>query len=245
MNLNTAQSISDTRGKDRTEMLFKSLELVSDQASLSENKLTDDQKKEYIKLVNALKFGVAVAMPILCIAQKCNVITCPFHTNKNWPLGKPCPIESRLIVEWFDDYFKTYDLDMEDRAERTLVNSLVEYDILTYRINIMLSADPEASSLLKTDISQTGQTVNETTNIHPLLELRSKIDKDRNKTLQSLVKTPEAKVRKSAALKEKTTVINPMIAAKSLIKEAKTNLSFVSKDPVSDEMNIDAEFTEL
>jgi hypothetical protein len=95
-------------------------------------------------------------------------------------------------------------VDPESPSEMTLINKLVECDLLDYRANIGLSGgnDPESATILKTNVVDNGKTTSETTNIHPLLEVKTRLHKDRMLILESFAVTRKEKYKKAAALKK-------------------------------------------
>ncbi len=114
-----------------------------------------------------------------------------------------CPIEMNLIVGWTKNYIDDLGVDVESRTEMILVNKLVECDIIDYRANIGFSVEEDAWKLMKTDIVDDGKKTTEITNIHPLIDIKEKIQRVRQQVLESLAATRKEKYKRAAALKRR------------------------------------------
>jgi hypothetical protein len=98
-------------------------------------------------------------------------------------------------------YVDDLKVDPESRTEMILVNQLVECDIIDYRANVALSTDKEAWGLLKIDTTTLGEgVVNETTNPHPILEIKERTQSRRLKVLEALSATRKERTKRAAAL---------------------------------------------
>ena len=98
--------------------------------------------------------------------------------------------------------------------------------------------DEDAWSLLKVDTSTDGERVTEITSIHPLLEVKEKINRIRQQVLESLTATPKEKYKKAAALKRRDdeTVGDHCVKLKKAIGAIETK-----KGTSVDEIKADAE----
>jgi hypothetical protein len=113
-----------------------------------------------------------------------------------------CPVETQLVKEWMKDYMTELDVDPECRSDMILINKLVELDILDYRTSLGFSGsyDEEAITVLKTTIIDNGQSTTEQVSVHPLLDAKEKIQRMRERILESLTATRREKYKKAAAL---------------------------------------------
>ena len=176
--------------------------LKQDLADYSNVAMTPEQAVRFRNTVIRMKHGVSAAIPMYCTGTKCNNKLCVFHDTGKYPIGQPCLYETRLIQSLMKSYIEDLGVDPDSMSEMSLVNKLVECDLIDYRANIGLSGthDPEAATLLKTDIFDDGQKTSETTKIHPLLEVKDKNHRIRDQILNSLAATRREKYKRAAAL---------------------------------------------
>ena len=181
--------------------------LQKDLSDYSDVYLTPEQALKFKNTVIRIKHGVSAAIPMLCSAERCFNKLCPFHESKQYPLlGKQCILEVRLVQSLTRDYMEDLNVDPDSISEMTLVNKLVECDLIDFRANLGLSGsndrDQDASTLLSTTVIEGEHGVTETTVLHPLLEAKRKAHKDREKILEAMVGTRREKYKKMAALKK-------------------------------------------
>lgn len=190
-------------GKITRSNFFDFLELpVGTQKDIQ---LTPDEAMRFRNHIVRMKIGTSAAVPMLCSGPKCPARhICPFTESKNWPLTLPCVVERELINTWTRTYIEELGIDPESSTSMVLINKLVECDIIDYRANIGLSGarDPEAMTLLKTTIIDTGNSISETVAVHPILEVKEKTHRMRQQILEALAATPREKYKRAAALKK-------------------------------------------
>jgi hypothetical protein len=192
---------TDLLGNVTETDFFKFLKLPSEHYADLEKTMTPEQALKFRNHIVRMKVGTSAIIPMLCGGPNCPVKHCPFHEGKNWPLSAQCPIESNLVSVWMKNYVDDLEVDPESRTELILVNQLVECDIIDYRANVALSVDEEAWSLLKIDVTTIADGVtNETTNPHPILEIKEKIQNRRLRVLESLSATRRERIKRAAAL---------------------------------------------
>jgi hypothetical protein len=182
---------------------FKFLELPAEHNADLAKVMTPAQALKFRNHVVRMKIGTSAMIPMLCGGPKCPVKQCPFHDNKNWPLAKPCPVEATLVAAWTQSYVEDIGVQPEERTEMILINKLVECDMIDYRANIGLSKDEDGWSLIKTDIIDNGQSQQEVSTLHPLLEAKSKAHSERMRVLESFSVTRKEKAKKAAMLKQR------------------------------------------
>lgn len=178
--------------------------LATDLSDYSHVKMTPKQAIRFKNSCIRMTHGMSAAIPMLCIGQRCPNKLCVFHETKTWPLGLQCLYEARMIQYLFQSYMEDLGIDPESPTEMTLVNELVEADILTYRANLGLSGsvDEEAVTLLKTSVIEKGEHMAETTVVHPILEVKERCTRTRMRVLEALAATRREKYKKAAALKK-------------------------------------------
>jgi len=178
--------------------------LGTDLSDYSHTTMTPDQALKFKNTIVRMKHGVSAAIPMICGGQKCPNKLCPFHDNKNWPLGKQCLVETRMVQSLTKSYMEDLAVDPESPTEMVLINKLVECDLIDFRANLGLSggADEEAATLLSTSVVDNGKTMSESVALHPLLEAKSRAHKERMQILDSMATTRREKYKKAAALKK-------------------------------------------
>lgn len=178
--------------------------LGMDLTDYSDVKMTAEQALSFKNQVVRITHGVSAAIPLQCYGPSCINKMCTFHKEQNYPLGRQCLFEVRLIQSWTKGYMEDIGVDPENLSEMTLINKLVESDIIDYRANLGLSGatDEEAGSLLKTSVMESENGSSETVNLHPLLEAKDRANTMRIKILEALAATRREKYKKAAALKK-------------------------------------------
>jgi len=190
----------DFQGNISETDFFKFLNTPAEQFLNLEKTMTPTQALKFRNHIVKMRVGTSAAMPMLCGGNKCPIKTCPFHDGGGYPIAEPCPIEGNLIATWTRSYIEDLGVNVESRTEMILVNKLVECDIIDYRANVGLSTDEEAWTLLKIDITNNGKSITETTNAHPLLEVKERAQRARHQVLESLAATRKEKYKRAAAL---------------------------------------------
>lgn len=229
--------------------------LNTDLSDYSNVKLTPEQAVKFKNQVIRMVHGTAAAIPRICTGASCPDKICPFHEEKNWPLAKPCLIETRMVQMLMQGYMEELCVEPEHLSEMTLINKLVECDMIDYRVNIGLSGgkDPEAASLLSVTVIDNGKTMCEQVSLHPLLEAKDKAAKQKMAILEAFASTRKEKYKKAAALKkhEGTDASNflsdlkEMFSTPTASKNA-TSLDKIREDAekVSKDLILDADWSE-
>jgi hypothetical protein len=231
---------------------FKFLE--EDLANYDDVMLTPKQARSLRVYVTRASYGVSAMMPLLCTGKKCSNKTCPFREEGNFPLGRPCIIEARMIQVLTHGYMTEFAIEPEHLSEMALVNKLVECDLMDYRANLGLAGgrDEEATSLLSITKVKNDRGEFETVNIHPLVEIKDKIAKTRNMILEAFVGTRKEKYKKAAMLKKTEdsdasnflSDLKDMFSAPSASKSA-TSLDKIREDAekVSKDLIVEADWS--
>jgi hypothetical protein len=166
--------------------------------------MTPEEALAFKNTVVRMTYGTTAAIPLYCYGVNCLNKTCPFHKMGRYPLGKQCYVEVEMIKLFTINYIEELGVDVDSMTEMSLINKLVELELIDFRANLGLSGstDQEAGSLLKKNITETDQMTSETLVIHPLLDAKDKIQRQRNQILDSFVATRREKYKKAAALKK-------------------------------------------
>jgi hypothetical protein len=229
--------------------------LNTDLSDYSHVKLTPEQAIKFRNQVIRMVHGTAAAIPMICMGESCPNKICPFRDEKNFPLTLQCPIEVRMVQMLTQGYMEELGVEPENLTEMTLINKIVECDLIDYRVNIGLSGgkDPEAASLLSVTVMDNGKTLTESISIHPLLEAKDKASKIKMNILESFTATRREKYKKAAALKKSEGTdastflsdLKDMFSKPSASKNA-TSLDKIKEDAekVSKDLIFDADWSE-
>ena len=170
----------------------------------SDIQLTAEEAISFKNSVIKMSYATSAAVPLRCYGSSCINKSCVFHKYGKYPLTKGCLYEVRMIEILTKSYIDDLNIDPEVRSEMVLVNELVTLEILDYRANLGLSGgtDQEAGSLLKTSITETDKATSETVNIHPLIDVKTRISASRSRILDLFAATRREKYKRAAALKK-------------------------------------------
>lgn len=245
LNLNGTQT--DIVGKVSETDFFSFLNLPKEVMEKLDKSMSPEQALKFRGHVARMKIGISAAIPMICAGGiKCPNKQCPLNESKLWPLAESCPVESILIAEWTKGYIDDLTIDPNCRTEMVLINKLVECDIIDYRANIGFATQEDAWTLLKVDTVSDGERTTEMTNVHPLIEIKEKVHRIRDRVLESLAATRKERYKRAAALKqrENESIGDYMANLKQAIQAAKaknvTNISLEDlKKDVQDEQVID------
>lgn len=161
----------------------------------------------------SMKHGTYAAVPLICQGhEKCPIIHhCWFAkrhrtgeidvVNSKFPMLQPCPVESSVIQLKVQQYVSQFVGDLNISVTPTtlaLITKLAEIDIYEIRCDMILSGgdvNGEGTNLLV----KTVEAINENTGDvihgvkeHPILAVKDRLQKQRDKLLSQLVATPEA-----------------------------------------------------
>lgn len=186
---------------------------------------TPEEALSFKNTVVRMTYGMSAAIPLHCYGKTCINKICPLHKSQKYPIGQPCLFETRLIQTLTMKYVEEFEVDPESISEMTLVNTLVECDIIDLRANIGLSGarNQEDGTLLLATISESDSGVHkEEINIHPLLDAKDRASAKKIKILDSFVATRREKYKKASATgtSEETDSSKRMAEQKRLSLEA-------------------------
>jgi len=185
---------------------FDFLELP--EGDYSHIELTAEQATALKNTCLRFKFGTSAAIPLRCLGPKCVYKNCPFGIGekKNYPLAQSCPIETRFVQAKTKSYVEDLQADPESAIEMSMVNRLVELDIMELRANAALSMAEEAQALYTkvetTSVEGNKEYTSEAYIVHPIIEIKDRHHKQRMQILESLAATRREQYKKAAALKK-------------------------------------------
>jgi len=222
--------------------------LGMDLSDYSNVTMTPEQALKFKNTVVRMKYGVAAAIPMICGGPKCPNKLCAFHDGGGYPLGKQCLYEVRMIQALTRSYMEDLAVDPDSPSEMTLINKLVECDLIDYRANLGLSGgvDEEAATLLSTSVVDNGKTMSESIAVHPLLDAKDRANRTRMQIQDAFAATRREKYKKAAALKksEDTDASTFLAEIKSVFEEtpqqAVSSLDKIKEDAkkVSEDLSV-------
>jgi hypothetical protein len=207
--------------------------------------ITDDEAKGIARAFVNIELGSSTNLVMICSKSKCLYRDrCElFHMNKA-PEGLECLHENKVMSNSLDQYITSLGIDINNYPEMVMVNQLVEYELIEFRCNAILSHDHinlKMKSVVGIDVE--GNVITKE-DISHALQIKMQVFKNKMQLLESFTATRKEKYKKQAALKEaKEGHAKVLSAMKNKLKELKTKS--VDIEDVEDELNIIGEkFTE-
>lgn len=178
--------------------------LGKDYASWLHN-MSSGQREEAGERLDVLSSGNFAVMPRICTGLATCPMShvCPFALNL--PLKLQCPVEQRVVMDKMNGLLEELNTDSYQKTEFMLINRVVELELLDFRVTSALAGPAYQDMMVETitGSTNTGDFIkNEVLN--PFFELKERISREKMKLLAVLVRTPQEKYKKKAALKEVT-----------------------------------------
>jgi hypothetical protein len=176
--------------------LFNSL--LSNKA-VKQMDLSADEKKCVSEAIEQNITDTMTCVVRTCNSEKCKQKgICPFSKIEKFPDGSPCPLEVAIADFMSVEYFKMITEETETTnyniVEISTVNSLIEVELEEFRARVYSNTEGQIISQAAFVIKDTDEVIyNDIEN--PIYNLREKLDRRKQKLLQRLLITPEAKAR--------------------------------------------------
>jgi len=165
--------------------------------------MTQMDVKRLAKAFQSIEVGTATNLILICSRDKCLYQNrCPFYEDDRCPEGKECIHENYMLTYYMNQYIQSLEVDIENMPEMVLINQLVEYELLEYRCNTILSnshTDLKWTKIIGLD--KDGNII-ESDEISYALTIKDKVQEKKLRVLQELTATRKEKYKKQAALKE-------------------------------------------
>lgn len=183
--------------------------------------ITEKTAEKIRNTLISMKHGTYAAVPLICPGpDKCPIISHCFLAERNedgtidkeksrFPLLRPCPVEGSIMRMKVQQYVKEFISEHNQvniaPSTMSLLTKLAELDIYEIRCDVILAKGDSTGQgqdlLIKTveavkegrgqDDSEVIYGVKE----HPVLAIKERLQKSRDKILQQLIATPEAKLK--------------------------------------------------
>lgn len=200
--------------------------------------LTEEEAINIAKSFVNIELGSSSNLVMICNRQKCLYKDrCElFHVNKA-PEGRECLYENKIMSNALDQYILSLGIDINNYPEMVMVNQLVEYELIEFRCNAILSYDHvnlKMKSVVGIDVE--GNVITKE-DISHALQIKMQVFKNKQQLLESFTATRKEKYKKQAALKEaKEGHAKVVSAMKNKLKELKSKS--VDIEDVHDELTI-------
>jgi hypothetical protein len=138
--------------------------------------------------------GLTVHGPIVCKGSECYYReTCDLYKAGQAPVGRECMLEVILITNWERTYMDSLDIDPLDSASMLAVQDLIANRLLMRRIWLILNHDHPDLMLTQDNVGP-GGVVYSTKEVHPLLSILNRCERQVQRIQEDLVATRKAKL---------------------------------------------------
>jgi len=242
-NINTAMANAEPAHID-VKSFFSFLKLGGiNEEEFKHIKLDEESATKMKNHMISMKHGTYAAVPLMCQGhKKCPIISqCWFakrqkdgsidEVNSNFPLLRPCPVESSVIQLKVQQYVTEFVGDVNVNVTPTtlaLITKLAELDIYEIRCDMILSSG-DSLGQGRDMLAQTVEAINENTGDvihgvkeHPIIATKERLQKQRDKILSQLVATPEAKINAKSKLVggDKSDLSNQITDLRNMLNKA-------------------------
>jgi hypothetical protein len=200
--------------------------------------ITEEQAINIAKSFVNIELGSATNLVAICSKAKCLYKDrCELYHINRAPEGMECLHENKVMSHAMDQYVQSLGIDIANYPEMVMVNQLVEYELIEFRCNAILSYDHinmKMKSVIGIDVE--GNVITKE-DISHALQIKMQVFKNKQQLLESFTATRKEKYKKQAALKEaKEGHAKVLSAMKNKLKELKTKTLDIEE--VQDELNI-------
>lgn len=153
-----------------------------------------DEAVEYLRPAR-VKTGMLSTIPMFCRGEECAFAqSCPLLKKGLAPVGKSsCPIEMAYVQQFFYDYIRELEVDVDRMAELSIVRDLVDQEIQHIRKTWLLSQEHFIQENV-VGIDQDGKVITKK-ELHQAVEYEDRILKRKEKLRNALLATRESKAK--------------------------------------------------
>lgn len=203
----------------------------------SDIKLTETESRRIARAFHDIEAGSATNLVMICSKENCPYATrCALYDSDNCPEGKECLHENYMLIHYMNQYLESLEVDVNNMPEMVLINQLVEYEVIEYRCNAILSDSHKNLTWTRVvGLDKQGEIV-EAEETSYALTIKLLVQKNKFQILQEFTATRREKYKKQAALKESKEGPSKQLSfMKSRINEIKKGK--VDIDEVHSELN--------
>ena len=204
---------TETTKKQRIEKAVFELAQVDDEYAEYLARVPEDKKKRIDNMVGRTRNALHTIAPLVCVGPaKCPFIQhCPipergkagnliYGPDSQYPMYQSCVYERFYMQQKVIDYVQHLEVDPQNPVEMAMVNDLAVIDLYKNRAMLVLAAgdrDNEGRDFLRVDTKETqgdhGIMVEQKTQLHPAADYIEKLEKRRDRLLNSLMETRKNK----------------------------------------------------
>lgn len=240
-------SLSDVMVTMRDQENGSSLDRVRNVLALRMNQysninLTKNEARSIARAFHDIEAGSSTNLVMICSKEKCPYKTrCALYDSENCPEGKECLHENYMLIHYMNQYLESLDVDINNMPEMVLINQLVEYEVIEYRCNAILSNSHSSLTWTRVvGLDKEGEIV-EAEETSYALTIKMQVQKNKFQILQEFTATRREKYKKQAALKEsKEGPAKQLSFMKNRINEIKKGK--INIDEVHSELNALADY---
>lgn len=143
------------------------------------------------------RYGLLASIPIICRTDKCPYKeTCLAFMNGCAPEKEPCPVEISMIMNLYEMYTTSLEVDTSKIVVLGLIRDLIESDITINRCEAILARDGDILANTPSMMSPNGSIIYKK-EPHIALGIKEKARLQKNQTLQLLNSTPKDKSKEA------------------------------------------------
>lgn len=192
-----------------------------------------------------IEVGSATNLVMICSKKECLYKDrCALYKASKAPEGRECLHENKILTVSMDRYLASMDVDLDNHPEMVMINQLVEYELLEYRCNAILSYEHKNMMMESVvGIDDDGRVVTKDEISHAY-QIKERMFKNKMQILQEFTATRKEKYKKAAALKEsKDGPAKTISSMKSKLEEMKQKE--LSKEDVKHELTALADIDDM
>lgn len=225
--------VENEDGLDRVRAI-----LAMRMSQYSDIELTEEEAQSVAKSFLNIELGSSTNLVMICSKAKCLYRDrCELFTSSKAPEGRECLHENKVMSHALDQYINSLGIDINNYPEMVMANQLVEYELIEFRCNTILSYDHtnmKMKSVIGIDVD--GNVITKE-DISHALQIKMQVFKNKMQLLDSFTVTRKEQYKKQAALKEaKEGHAKVVSAMKSKLNELKTKV--VDIEDVKEELSL-------
>jgi len=142
--------------------------------------------------------GVYTSTPLVCCGAECPYVRagrCPLADENLSPVGQDCPLELYLMATWMAEYATALVVEFDNFVEMDSIGTIVNCDIMIYRIRNYMSRSPEGHIDMNTVGIDKGGNVMLARDISKEILIEEKYQRIKDKKLEQLLATRESKAK--------------------------------------------------
>jgi hypothetical protein len=157
---------------------------------------TDDEKAQVLEELrpNKVKAAMFASIPMRCRGSKCPIKNaCPLYQKGIAPVGKKCPIEMAMVIQFTKDYQDELGVDENNMTEMAIIRQMVNQEVQQFRVSNRL-ADEDFMVENPVGIDKDGNVIVKK-ELHQAIEYEDRIHKRLREYRKELMATREMRAK--------------------------------------------------